>query len=98
MVESFAPPEAANVHADVPPRMPVRTVRLPLSEGLRHTQSHDGFQPRVTRPPIRDAWERRTLELQAREISRYRCSSYTGYSRGPEVWKALAKLQSRSHS
>lgn len=83
---------------DVPPRVAFHTMRLPSSDGLRQTQSHGEFHPKGIRPPVRDAWEQRTLQIQLRRYASYRTSGHAGYSRGPEVWKALAKLKSRSHS
>lgn len=83
---------------DVPPRVAFHTMRPPSSDSLRQTQSHGEFHPRVIRPRVRDAWEQRTLQIQLRQNASYRTSSHTGYSRGPELLKALAELKSRSHS
>ncbi|KAG0581686.1 hypothetical protein KC19_3G000100 [Ceratodon purpureus] len=96
--KSPPPPIRTVAPADIPRPLHFRTGRPPLSDVLRQTQSHDGFLARRVCPPVRDAWEQRVLKLQRRENSRYRSSSYTGYSRGPEILKAMAELKSRSHS
>ena len=82
---------------DVPPRAPLRTWHPSLNEGRRHSKSHNGILSTRIAAPFRDAWEERSLKLQIRENARQRSSADTCYSRGPEVWKALAELKTRSH-
>ena len=103
--QSTATPPPTLPRVDVPPHALLRTRHPSLNEGLRETQSHDGFFRRRS-PPVRDAWEERMLAQQRREISIQRCSIYTGYTRGPQMLKAAAELKltevaglkTRSHS
>ena len=69
---------------------------LPL-EGVPKTKNCDVLPPLRCSPPVWDAWERKSLEMQSREISRQYSKKDNGYSRGPEIWKALAKLKNKSN-
>jgi hypothetical protein len=104
--KSTVPPPPTLPRVDVPPRAPLRTRHPSLNEGLRQTQSHDGLLPRKSSAPVRDTWEQRMLAQQRRENAQQRCSKWTGYTRGPQMMKAvaelklkaIAELKSRSHS
>jgi len=44
-----------------------------------------------------DAWEQKSVKKKMWEIMCQRSASSGGYNRGPEIFKALEKLKSRSH-
>ena len=81
----------------MPPRASLRTQHPSLNEGLRETQSHDGFF-RKRSPPVRDAWEERMLAQQRREIAQRRLSMYHFDSRGHVMLKAVAELQLKAEA
>ena len=68
------------------PRNSKRTCRSIDRKNLRFLS---GTQPY-------DEYERRSLRQQAREISQMRTAPYTGYTRGPEILRAIQKLKSET--
>ena len=64
----------------------------------RLCKTHGECMPRNSDDRAWDAWERRALRKERRELAIDRGSTYTRYSRGPEILKAVEKLRSRSHS
>ena len=80
------------------PLVPLSKLSNHLSlEGVPKTKNHIVFPPLKCSPPIWDAWERKSSERQSREISCQYSKKDNGYSRGREIWKALAKLKSKSN-
>ena len=80
------------------PLVPLSELSNHLSlEGVPKTKNHDVLPPLRCSPPVWDAWERKSLERQNREISRQSSKKDNGYSQGREIWKALAKLKNKSN-
>ena len=80
------------------PLVPLSKLSNHLSlKGVPKTKNHDVLPPLRCSPLVWDAWERKSLERQSREISRQYSKKDNGYSRRLEIWKALAKLKSKSN-
>ncbi len=86
--KSTVPPPPTLPRVDVPPHAPLRTRQRSLKEGLRESQSHDGFRRRSA--PVRNEWEERMLAQRRREIAQQRCSMFTFHSH--EMLNAVAEL------
>ena len=86
--------ERLRTSKDVPPPRPQKHL---LAVAHRKCKTHDR-QPRLhsNRRPW-DAWEQKSLK-KLREIVGERSTCSSGYSRGPELLKAMEMLKNRSHS
>ncbi len=72
--------------------------RHSLGVARHQCKTHEGqARPHLSRRPW-DAWERRSLKKQVRDIVGQNSTCSSRYSQGSEILKAIQKLKSRSHS
>lgn len=97
MVEAVLPQVALHeVVAVRSHRPPLPRQRL-LSLGVRKTKTHDGVLPSRRVTPLFDAWDRKSIHLQKRQSLQEYKKKDNGYSRGPEILRAMELLKSKSH-
>ena len=86
---------------EVPSQAPALPLPLPRprvqSLGVRKTKTHDGGPPTRCDPPCLDAWDRKFIQMQKLQQLRQYKKVDNGYSRGPEIMKAMEMLKSKSH-
>ena len=69
-----------------------------LGTPQRLCKTHGEWMPTNSDERAWDAWERIALRKERQQLASERGSTYTRYSRGPDILKALEKLRSRPHS
>ncbi len=98
LVEEFPIPKFPSVNAV---RLGSHGVLLPHpcvpTYGNRMTKSHEGLSRIHCVPMKKDAWDQKSLQLQRRQAMREYKKIDNGYSRGPEILKALEMLKSKSY-
>lgn len=81
------------------------TLKAPSNPGFKapfqrqsSKRKHDGPSCSASSAPSWDSWERRSLRAQQRDQIREAGKITKGNSRGPEIWKAMERMNSLSHS
>lgn len=72
-------------------------LRVPYDQStVRRTKTHDGVPHSRSTHPIRDVWDRKFIQVQKLQTLREYKKMDNGYSRGPEILKAMELLNSQS--
>ena len=67
------------------------------SLGVQKTKTHEGGPPIQRDPQCFDAWDQKFIQMHKLQHLREYRKTNSGYSRGPEIMKAMEKLKSKSH-
>ena len=81
----------------VPSQAPTLPRPRVQSLGVRKTKTHEGGPPTQRDPRCFDAWDQKFIQMQKLQHLRQYMKTNDGYSRGPEIMKAMEKLKSKSH-